>query len=130
MVLPYFAAPRSGGKADPSATAAPLREVLISSLKDRRFFALILLYVGSQMSFTMMTSAALLHCHRLARWNRRRDVAKLLGPFLVGSLLSFAFVPRLARSLGWERATLWATLALGVAYAGAGLWAKASSAAP
>ena len=120
MVLPYFAAPRSGGKADPSATAAPLREVLISSLKDRRFFALILLYVGSQMSFTMMTSAAPFIATDLLG-GTKADVAKLLGPFLVGSLLSFAFVPRLARSLGWERATLWATLALGVAYAGAGL---------
>ncbi len=32
--------------------------MLAASLKDRRFLALILLYVGSQMSFTMMTSAA------------------------------------------------------------------------
>lgn len=120
MMLPYFAAPPSGGRADPSGSSAPLREVLTSSLKDRRFFALIVLYVGSQMSFTMMTSAAPFIATDLLG-GTKADVAKLLGPFLVGSLLSFAFVPRLARALGWERATLVATLALGVAYAGAGL---------
>jgi GPH family glycoside/pentoside/hexuronide:cation symporter len=121
MALPYFAAP----KAVPGSTAhlaehVPLRAMLASSLKDRRFVALILLYVGSQMSFTMMTSAAPYVSERLLG-DSLSGVAKLLGPFLLASLVSFAFVPRFARWLGWERATLAATLALGVAYAGAGL---------
>ena len=120
MALPYFAAP--GGAPTPAHQVAhiPLRVMLSASLKNRRFLALILLYVGSQMSFTMMTSAAPYIAERLLG-GTLSDVAKLLGPFLVGSLVSFAFVPRFAKWLGWERATLVSTLALGVAYAGAGL---------
>lgn len=120
MALPYFAAPKPGPEKPRLADAVPLRDMLAATLKDRRFLALILLYVGSQMSFTMMTSAAPYIAERLLG-GTLSDVAKLLGPFLVGSLVSFAFVPRLAKWLGWERATLAATLALGVAYAGAGL---------
>jgi len=120
MALPYFAAPQASGPTVALTEAVPLREMLASALKDRRFLALILLYVGSQMSFTMMTSAAPYIAERLLG-GTLSDVAKLLGPFLLGSLVSFSFVPRLAKWLGWERATLAATLALGVAYAGAGL---------
>jgi len=121
MALPYFAAPAAS--LAPKASVGepvPLGEMLAASVKDRRFMALILLYVGSQMSFTMMTAAAPYIAERLLG-GTLSDVARLLGPFLVGSLASFAFVPRFARWLGWERATLVATLALGVAYAGAGL---------
>jgi glycoside/pentoside/hexuronide:cation symporter, GPH family len=120
MVLPYFAAPRGLAVTAQASAHVPLRDMLAASLKNRRFVALILLYVGSQMSFTMMTSAAPFIATDLLA-GTKADVAKLLGPFLVGSLVSFAFVPRFARWLGWERATLVATLALGVAYAGAGL---------
>jgi len=121
MALPYFAAPRQGdNRAASSEEPVPLSKMLASSLKDRRFLALILLYVGSQMSFTMMTAAAPYIAERLLG-GTLEDVAKLLGPFLLGSLASFAFVPRFAKWLGWERATLVATLGLGVAYAGAGL---------
>jgi len=120
MALPYFAAPTARASAAPATAQVPLRDMLAASLKNRRFLALILLYVGSQMSFTMMTSAAPFIATGLLE-GTKADVAKLLGPFLVGSMLSFAFVPRFAKRLGWEKATLVATLAVGIAYAGAGL---------
>lgn len=122
MVLPYFAAP-SHARAVP--TPGPqhkphLREMLRAALTDRAFLALICLYVGSQMSFTVMTAASPYIAEKLLG-GTLADVAKLLGPFLLGALLSFTFVPRLSARFGWEKASLWATLALGVAYSGTGL---------
>src|SRR6478736_1179142 len=129
MVLPYFAAPKGGTKPQRQRQHIPLKDMLAASLKNRRFVALILLYVGSQMSFTMMTSAAPYIAERLLG-GTIGDVARFMTPFLVSALLSFAFVPAFARWLGWEKATLVATLALGVAYAGAGLLGRGAIGSP
>jgi Na+/melibiose symporter-like transporter len=40
-----------------------------------------------------------------------------MGPFLATAIPAFIFVPRFSRMLGWEKAILIASLALGVAYA-------------
>jgi Na+/melibiose symporter-like transporter len=118
MALPYFAAPRDLKPAT-SHGLPPLR-ALFGALRDRRFVAVIVLFAGAQMSFTVMTAAAPYIAERLLG-GKLSDVALLLGPFLLTALLSFSFVPRLAARLGWERFTLLATVVLGVVYAGAGL---------
>lgn len=118
MTLPYFAAPR---ELKPSVGhGLPPVRALLGALRDRRFVAVIVLFAGAQMSFTVMTAAAPYIAERLLG-GKLSDVALLLGPFLLTALLSFTFVPRLAARFGWERFTLGATVVLGVVYAGAGL---------
>ena len=122
MVLPYFAAPRRA----PSQTAESsprLTSVLAGALSDLRFLAVILLFAGAQMSFTVMTSAAPYIAEKLLG-GTIGDVAKLLGPFLLTAMMAFGFVPRLSRELGWEKATLISVIVLGIAYGGAGLLGK------
>lgn len=118
MALPYFAAPRDLA---PKATdSLPPFASLFGALKDRSFVSVILLFAGAQMSFTVMTASAPYIAERLLG-GTLADVALLLGPFLLTALVSFTFVPRLARRLGWERLSLGAAVLLGVVYAGAGL---------
>lgn len=117
MALPYFAAPRGLPKAKPHGL--PPLTAFAGALRDRRFLAVILLFAGAQMSFTVMTAAAPYIAERLLG-GTLSDVALLLGPFLLSALVSFAFVPRLAARLGWERFTLRAAVLLGIVYAGAG----------
>lgn len=119
MALPYFAAPR-GPRQDTGRQGLPPLATLLGALRDRRFLAVILLFAGAQMSFTVMTASAPYIAERLLG-GTLGDVALLLGPFLLTALASFAFVPRIAARLGWERFALQATIVLGVVYAGAGL---------
>ncbi len=119
MVLPYFAAPP--GQPGPPAVESPaFLKVLRAALVDLRFLAVILLFAGAQMSFTVMTSAAPYIAEKILGGDLG-DVAKLLGPFLLAAIPAFIFIPKLSARLGWEKATLLATIALGIAYGGAGL---------
>ena len=120
MTLPYFAAPKPSPKQAPLEQLPPLRATLWASLTHRKFLAVIILFAGAQMSLTIMTSAAPYIAERLLH-GTLGDVALLLGPFLVSAVPTFVFVPRLARRLGWEKATAVGTIALSVAYVGAGL---------
>jgi Na+/melibiose symporter-like transporter len=132
MVLPYFARP-PGARPDGARTAAPgaaapraapARGALLAGFRlafsDRRFQAIIVLFAGGQMSFTVMTAAAPFIATELLGGSHV-DVAKLLGPFLLTAVLGFAIVPRLAARHGWQRAVLVATVLLGVTYGGSGL---------
>jgi Na+/melibiose symporter-like transporter len=120
MTLPYFAAPKNLVTAQLSEKLPPMRETLWASLTHRRFLAVIVLFAGAQMSLTVMTSAAPYIAEKLLN-GTLGDVAKLLGPFLVAAVPTFALVPRIARRFGWENATVVGTIALSVAYVGAGL---------
>jgi GPH family glycoside/pentoside/hexuronide:cation symporter len=118
MMLPYFAAPK-GLKNAPSEQMPSMRETLAASLTHRQFVAVILLFAGAQMSLTVMTSAAPFIATKLLN-GTAGDVALLLGPFLLTAVPTFAFVPKLSRLYGWERATELGVIALAVAYIGAG----------
>ena len=119
MTLPYFAAPKN--LVTVKAPQGPsLFKSLSAGLKHRRFLAVILLFAGAQMSLTVMTSAAPYIAEKLLK-GTLGDVALLLGPFLLTSVMTFAFVPRVSRRYGWETATVVGVLALSVAYVGAGL---------
>ncbi len=117
MVLPYFAKPESIERAVEESTPErlPLLRSLAAALKHRRFVALLVIFAGSQMSFTIMTAAAPFIAVDLLG-GTRGDVAKLLGPLLGTAVLSFAFVPRISRRWGWERSFLVASLALAGIY--------------
>jgi len=121
MALPYFAAPP--GVTPRPADSLPPFVALLGALKDRRFVAVILLFAGAQMSFTVMTASAPYIAERLLG-GTLKDVAALLGPFLLTALLSLTIVPRLARRFGWERLTVGAAALLGLVYGGAGLLGK------
>lgn len=145
MLLPYWGAPDSasnaavpGGLASRADAAAgvqpahgavdvePAGEAVVAgfaafweALCHRRFLAVVLLFAGGQMSFTVMTAAAPFIAVELLG-GTLGDVAKLLGPFLLTAIPCFALVPRFSAKLGWEKAVVAASLALGVVYAGTG----------
>jgi GPH family glycoside/pentoside/hexuronide:cation symporter len=122
MTLPYFAAPKGVENAKLEKMPGMI-EALKSSLTHKRFLAVIILFAGAQMSLTVMSTAAAFVATKLLM-GTKGDVALLLGPFLLAAVPTFVFVPRLARRMGWEKATLIGTIALSVAYMGAGLLGK------
>ncbi|MGK0187924.1 MAG: Na+/melibiose symporter-like transporter [Verrucomicrobiales bacterium] len=122
MALPYFAAPsdrfrpsteQSDGADSPASLT--LMESLCVAMKHRRFLGLIALFSGSQMSFTIMTTAAPFIAIRLLN-GTTGDVAKLLGPLLVVAIPCFLLVPRVSAKLGWERGMVICSIALAVVY--------------
>ena len=136
MALPYYAAPPRSGTSEASEASGGSSEhgaSLVAGLKlaftHRRFLSVIILFAGGQMSFTVMTAAAPFIAINLLG-GTTKDVAVLLGPFLLTAVLGFFLVPRLTLRLGWEKAVLSATLLLGVAYAGAGLLGSAIVGSP
>ncbi len=118
MVLPWFARPGDGPTKRSASThpSPPLLSSLGLAFRHRRFVALLVLFAGSQMSFTIMTAAAPFIAVDLLG-GRLGDVALLLGPLLGGAVLSFVAVPWISRRWGWEKGLLVASLALGVVYA-------------
>ncbi len=122
MVLPYFAAPK-GVKTAPTKNQPGMMQSLGSSLRHRRFLAVIVLFAGAQMSLTVMTSAAPFIATKILG-GTTQDVALLLGPFLLSAVPTFFVVPKISRRYGWEKATLMGTLALAIAYMGAGFLGK------
>ncbi|MBX3269657.1 MAG: MFS transporter [Sandaracinaceae bacterium] len=120
MLLPYVARPDDARAPAPSPPGPGLVATLREALAHRRFVSVVVLFAGGQMSFTVMTAAAPFFAVDLLG-GETSDVALLLGPFLLTAIPTFLVLPRLSRRLGWERAVLGATLALGAVYGGAGL---------
>lgn len=121
MVLPYYAQP----KAAPDESVVRGENLSLAkgfklAFGHRRFLAAIILFAGGQMSFTVMTAAAPFIAVQLLG-GTNKDVALLLGPFLLTAVIGFAGVPKLNRRYGWQRSVLGATLLLGVVYGGTGL---------
>ena len=120
MVLPIYAQPKPSvlvAEHQPSAMKKiSLTTSLLTSLRDRKFTALLILLSGAQMSLTVMTSAApFIAIHLLGGTDA--DVAKLLGPFLGVGLLCLSFTTRLSRRWGWEKTLMVSCMALGLVYA-------------
>jgi Na+/melibiose symporter-like transporter len=120
MVLPYYAQPKAIGEPHRHGETPSLMQGFKLAFKHRRFLAAIILFAGGQMSFTVMTAAAPFIAVQLLG-GTNKDVALLLGPFLLTAVIGFAAVPRLNRRYGWEKSVLVATLLLGVVYGGTGL---------
>ncbi|RMG09273.1 MAG: MFS transporter [Planctomycetota bacterium] len=119
MTGPYFARPPGLAAPERRERQDPLAAFrgFARAFRHSRFLAVLLIFSGSQMSFAVMTSAAALIVERLLG-GTDGDVGKVLGPFLLTALLSFALVPTLSRRLGWQRSVALASLLLGVVYAG------------
>lgn len=129
MLLPYWAAPAPGAVAndDEAERLSRPSEVanvsgmasFLQAFRHRRFVAVVLLFAGGQMAFSVMTAAAPYIAVQLLG-GTLGDVAKLLGPFLLTAIPCFAIVPRLSRRIGWERLVLLSSVALSLVYAGTG----------
>jgi Na+/melibiose symporter-like transporter len=120
MVLPYFAQPRQVRGFESKGDSKIPWHAFKLAWRHKRFRAVVVLFAGGQMSFTVMTAAAPFIAIDLLDGDKA-DVALLLGPFLLTALPAFIAVPRLTARFGWERAVVIATLCLGGVYAGAGL---------
>ncbi len=90
MLLPYFGRPR-GIQNKIIDQANPGLSALLATFKHQRFLAIAFLFAGSQMSFTMMTSASPLIAVDLFL-GTRSDVKMILGPLLVVALISILFL--------------------------------------
>ncbi|RME70042.1 MAG: MFS transporter, partial [Planctomycetota bacterium] len=93
MALPYFCAPRRAAGEHAPVRLRPARggfawSSVLEALRHRRFVAVVVLLGGSQMSFTVMTSAAPFIAERLLG-GTDADVARLLGPFLATAIPFF-----------------------------------------
>lgn len=122
MVLPYFARPTDAAPPSAPVAAAPAEgpsfaRQMLDALRDRRFVAVLFLFSGSQMAFTVITVAApFIAVDLLAGTDR--DVSTLMGPFLGTALPFFLLTPLISRRFGWERAVVVGSVSLGVVYAG------------
>lgn len=119
MTLPYFACPPEIANAPPKPAdpnAPGLLDSLKDAFKDRRFVSVLFLFAGSQMSFTVMTSAAAFIAVDLLG-GTKGDVAKIMGPFLLTAIPFFLACPKVSAKLGWEKAVVLASVLLGGVYA-------------
>lgn len=124
MVAPYFAAPpkltqEETPQGAPSQEGAVGWEALKGALSNARFRATLTLFAGSQMSLTVMTSAAPFIAVDLLGGSKG-DVGMLLGPLLGVALPASALTPWAARRFGWERSVAWACGLLALVYLGVG----------
>jgi GPH family glycoside/pentoside/hexuronide:cation symporter len=116
MLFPYFGRPKSIENKS-MLQSNPGLGTLMSTFKHQRFLATALLFAGSQMSFTMMTSASPLIAVDLFSGSRA-DVKLILGPLLFVALLFvliFAITPILNR-FSIEKLLLGASLMLALIY--------------
>lgn len=132
MLLPIGARPRSGGAPRPQSTPAersgPLRR-FGEALGHRRFAAVLALYCGSQMAFTVITAASPFIAVALLG-GTEQDVARLMAPLMVTAVPSALFLVGPAARRGWQRAVTGASLGLAVVYAGAGALGRAVIGSP
>jgi Na+/melibiose symporter-like transporter len=136
MILPFFARPKRTNKTIKTANPPEIQTEKSSlwsgialALKHRRFLALIALFGGSQMSFTVMTTAAPFIATELLGGSLG-DVAQLLGPLLGMAVICFLFVPKIQQRFGWLRSMLYASIALSIVYACCGLLGKSLIVSP
>ncbi|MEE2968490.1 MAG: MFS transporter [Verrucomicrobiota bacterium] len=127
MALPFFACPQKNDTTikenkptESQTSSSSLWSGIAQALKHRRFLALIALFGGSQMSFTIMTTAAPFIATDLLGGSVG-DVAQLLGPLLGMAVICFLLVPKIQRRFGWLRSMLYASIALSIVYGCCGL---------
>jgi Na+/melibiose symporter-like transporter len=130
MILPFFASPKKTNRiikknkpTEIQTESSSLWSGIAQALRHRRFLALIALFGGSQMSFTVMTTAAPFIATELLGGSVR-DVAQLLGPLLGMAVIFFLLVPKIQQRFGWLRSMLYASIALSIVYACCGLLGK------
>jgi Na+/melibiose symporter-like transporter len=121
MIMPFFAQPREGARThqEDGGPKVSLARQLLQALEHRRFLAVLLIFSGSQMAFTVITVSAPFIAIRLLG-GTDADVATIMAPFLGTAIPFFAFAPMLSKRFGWERVVVVASIALAAVYAAAG----------
>ncbi len=120
MLGPVLADPHPAQDLEPldqSSEFAPATAFL-RAFKQPRFVGLVMLLGGSQMSLTIMTSAAPFIAVDLLK-GTEQDVSLLLGPLLAAALPCFIFAPRLSTRFGWEKVLVVSSILLGLVYCSA-----------
>jgi Na+/melibiose symporter-like transporter len=118
MALPYFAQPPKLEKTESKDSEEKIGLAAFkAAFSHRRFVRVLLIFAGSQMSFTVMSAAGPFIVSDLLH-EKQTALKFVMGPFLLGAMACFAGVPYLSRRLGWERAVAYASIALGVVYVG------------
>lgn len=120
MLGPYFAQPKGMKEPAPHGKEPTLKEIVVETIAHKRFLAVLIIFAGSQMSFTVMTASATTLAVEVLH-GEVADATKLLTPFLLTAIPAFVGVPWLSRKFGWEAAVVAASLLLGCVYAGTGL---------
>ena len=118
MAMPYFAAPADcKPKQSPPGRKPeiPFWQSVKLALNHRRFLALIALFAGSQMSFTIMTAASPFIAVNLLGGDES-DIARIMGPLLATAVPFFFLVPTVSQGIGWLKGMLYASLGLAVIY--------------
>ena len=115
MTLPYFAAPPDSRDPKEKSPPIPFWKAAGIALRHRRFLALMALFAGSQMSFTIMTAASPFIAEDLLGGDEG-DIARVMGPLLATAIPCFFLVPWVSRKIGWLKGMLFASLALAVVY--------------
>jgi glycoside/pentoside/hexuronide:cation symporter, GPH family len=123
MIMPFLAAPHGSARSalpDNGPNEKPsLPQMVLAAVRHKKFFAIIVLFAGSQMSLTIMTSAAPFIAEDLLG-GTAADVAKLMGPLLVTAFLFFLVTPYLSRRFGWQNVLVVASIVLGFLYVSTG----------
>ena len=119
MLCPYFAKPDSY-QPKVSEESSP-RESIFSgvkkALKHKKFLAVSIVFVGAQMSLTIMTAAAPFIATSVLG-GTERDVAFLMGPMLLTAFPSFFISNYLSKKFGWQKTILVAATVLMLLFAG------------
>jgi Na+/melibiose symporter-like transporter len=126
MILPYFAQP-SGLKpreAKEGAHEPGMFEAFATAFRHRRFIAILCIFSGSQMSFTVVTAAST-YIVEMLLGGSKGDTIYVLGPFLLTAIPFFIAVPWIERRFGWQRPLVVAALLLGVVYVGSAFLGQA-----
>ena len=118
MPLPFFAAPKGFEPRKAKSDSTPQLSLWAGmkiALQHKRFIGFTALFAGSQMSFTVMTVAASFIAVEILGGSTD-DVPMILGPLLVVAMPCFFLVPRVSRTIGWEKGMMIGSLGLGVIY--------------
>ncbi len=116
MLGPYFAQPPGMKPPSPHGKEPTLKEIVVGTIQHRRFLAVLIIFAGSQMSFTVMTGASQTLAVEVLK-GKIEDATLLLAPFLLTAIPAFVGVPWLSRKFGWEACVVAASLLLGAVYA-------------
>lgn len=119
MLLPYFAEPdeeilEKEIVAVDQVGITPW-SAAIEALKHKKFMAVTAIFIGSQMSLTVMTAAAPFIAVGILG-GTKADVALLMGPMLLAAAPSFLLSGYLSRRFGWQNSIVGAAILLMFVY--------------
>ena len=119
MLLPNLCKLPAERVATVAAEKGLFREIfssLLQTFKQKNFLAVCILFVGSQMSLTIMTASAPFLVSKLLN-GKTSDIAFLMGPMIGVAIPSFLLSQKLSKLWGWEKSVYRASILLACLYA-------------